>query len=117
MRSPVEMEYPAGEEIVDAVRSRLIAYNIESSGIGESEEVALRILDDSGEMLAGIVGWFWGEVLEVEYLWVDKAARGQGLGSALLEKLEAFGREQGCRRAVLTTMSFQAPDFYLRRGY
>ena len=30
---------------------------------------------------------------------------------------EERGRELGCVSVVVDTMSFQAPDFYVRRGY
>ena len=34
-----------------------------------------------------------------------------------MEWVEGRGRELGCTAALVDTMSFQAPGFYLRRGY
>jgi GNAT superfamily N-acetyltransferase len=44
------------------------------------------------------------------------ALRGQDVGSALLEKAEAFARK-GVRWVWLDTHGFQAPAFYRKRGY
>ena len=68
-------------------------------------------------MCGGLLGetrWGW---LVVEILWVADAHRGRGHGSRLLEEAENVARARGCRFAVLDTAGFQAPDFYLARGY
>jgi ribosomal protein S18 acetylase RimI-like enzyme len=50
-------------------------------------------------------------------LWLDEDYRGRGLGSDLLRQAERQAVARGCRRACLSSFSFQAPDFYLRQGY
>lgn len=59
---------------------------------------------------------FYGS-LYIDYIYIDQALRGQGYGRALLEKAEAWAREQKCTFATLTTMNFEAKDFYLKCGY
>ena len=52
-----------------------------------------------------------------EVLWVDKAARGRGIGSRLLAEAERLAKEMGARNAALETFEWQAPRFYERHGY
>lgn len=60
--------------------------------------------------------WFFEEQAGfIREFWVDPACRGQGHGGALLQKAEAFFRERGIRRVLLTTDS--AAAFYETRGY
>ncbi|MOA67342.1 putative acetyltransferase [compost metagenome] len=50
---------------------------------------------------------------------VDAAARGAGVGSALLEQAIAHAREIGCRRLTLLTDAdnLAAQRFYGRQGF
>ena len=73
--------------------------------------------DDGGRMCGGLLGetrWHW---LVVNILWVAETHRGVGLGSRLLAAAEDAARARGCRAATLHTRSYQAPDFYVARGY
>ncbi len=84
-----------------------------------SEPVPLEIytLDAAGHVIAGLVGktvWGW---LEIGVLWVEEQRRGQGLGSALIRRVEDEARQRGCVAARLSTFDFQASGFYERLGY
>lgn len=74
-------------------------------------------ISDRGQIVAGIVAGSVFDTLEVEFLFVEEAYRGQGLGSSLLEHAERLAREDGMKRVLLNTYSFQAPDFYKAAGY
>jgi ribosomal protein S18 acetylase RimI-like enzyme len=54
---------------------------------------------------------------ELLQLWVAAQFRSQGVGSRLMHEFEARARTRGCNIFYLTTLSFQAPEFYRRHGY
>jgi ribosomal protein S18 acetylase RimI-like enzyme len=79
----------------------------------------LYVQNADGIVIGGLIGrthslrsW-----LEVSILWVDEAYRGQGLGSALIERAEAEAVQRGCLYARLSTGRYQAPEFYAKLGY
>ncbi|MBR6185314.1 MAG: GNAT family N-acetyltransferase [Clostridia bacterium] len=56
---------------------------------------------------------------EVKRVWVDPAYRGQGIASALMDRIEDRARKAGFRRLVLQTRPIM-PDavaLYTKRGY
>jgi 8-oxo-dGTP diphosphatase len=83
----------------------------------EPASLSVAAVDPGGETVGGAVGrlaWGW---LHVELLWVAPAWRGTGLGSRLLRGMEDAAQGRGCTRAYLSTLAWQAPDFYRRHGY
>ena len=73
--------------------------------------------DAGGAVHAGTRFALQFDWLFVQLLWVAEAYRSQGIGSRLLLGAEAAARDKGCRAAWLSTFTFQAPNFYERRGY
>ena len=75
--------------------------------------------DDQGRVIGGILAkaWLAWKWLDIEIVWVDQSYRNQGLGSKLLREIEQMGIENGCVKSKLTSLSFQAPDFYIKHGY
>jgi len=67
--------------------------------------------------MGGCMGTIWGEVVEIDLLWVDSRLRGNGYGRKLLLTLEREAKSQQCHTSLLDTFSFQAPGFYRRLGY
>ena len=93
-------------------------YNAEKSGIDDSRALAVVVSDpDTHEILGGISGRTSRGLLFVDLVYLPDTLRGEGLGRRLLARAEEEGRRRGCRAAVLYTSSFQAPGFYLRRGW
>jgi ribosomal protein S18 acetylase RimI-like enzyme len=85
---------------------------------GRDEEPLELFVMAGDEVVAGLIGSTWATWLEVEYLWVDDAHRGSGLGARLLAEAEAIARaERACRHVRVETWSFQAPGFYAKQGY
>jgi len=92
-------------------------YNTEQAGEEMSQNLCYVLLAADGEVVAGVIGathWNW---LYINLMWVRKDLRRRGYGSRLLELAEQEARKRGARDAYLDTFSFQAPEFYKRRGY
>jgi GNAT superfamily N-acetyltransferase len=96
---------------------RIYEFNSKVTGHFDGRLLGVRIQNDAGEIIAGISGHTWGACAEIVNFWVSERYRGQGLGSTLLGAAEAEAIRRGCTQAVLRTHSFQAPEFYSRRGY
>jgi len=93
-------------------------YNAQQSGIDDSRPLAVVVSDpETHEVVGGICGRTSLGVLFVDLVYLPDELRGGGLGSRILKAAEDEGRRRGCRAAVLYTISFQAPDFYARRGW
>jgi N-acetylglutamate synthase-like GNAT family acetyltransferase len=80
--------------------------------------VAFFLRDETGAIVGGAAGNYgsfgW---LYVDSLWVGDSLRGQGYGSQLMDRIESEAIKHGCTKAFLSTMSYQAPGFYKKRGY
>lgn len=102
---------------VAALRQQLGQYNISTAHIDEGQDLAVFVHAPDGELLGGIVGWTWGQCLEISFLWVHRDYREQGYGSRLVHQIEAAAVARGCHVSALDTFSFQAPAFYEKLGY
>jgi len=96
---------------------RIYEFNSQTTGYLDGRLLAGSIRNDAGEIIAGFSGHTWGGCCEISHLWVIESMRGQGLGRRLLEAAEAEALRRGCEQVVLSTHSFQAPEFYKRLGY
>ena len=107
---------PTNEER-EAILAPLRIYNAEQAGPGNPQPIALLVRDDNGEILGGLYGRFFYQWLFIELLSVPEQARGQGLGSKLMQMAEDLARKKECVGIWLDTFDFQAPEFYKRLGY
>ena len=111
-----EDDYPEMEAVA-AIQRGLHAFNQEMGGPYDREPVTVLARDANEEVRGGLLGltyWHW---LFIDWLWLARDARGQGLGSELLKRAEDIARRRGCTDAYTDTFSFQAPDFWVRNGY
>jgi GNAT superfamily N-acetyltransferase len=104
-------------EQVQYLEDRLYEFNSKATRIKDGRSLAIFVRDELERITAGICGHTWGGCCEIRQFWVDEALRGQGLGTRLLHAAEEEARRRHCRQIVLTTHSFQAPEFYIRRGF
>jgi GNAT superfamily N-acetyltransferase len=112
-----ELRENPGRAEIHEVRGRLEDWNRPFLEIAEEPQFMIRAMARDGVLAGGIVCTVVGRWLEVDYLWVDEAERGSGLGTRLLAAAEGEGRGRGCERAFLTTFGFQAKPFYELNGY
>jgi GNAT superfamily N-acetyltransferase len=107
----------AAAEDLQFLEEQINEFNFATTGIYDARLLVVLLRDDAGRIYAGLSGHTWGGVAEVRFLWVDAAKRHTGVGSQLLQAAEEEARSRGCNKVVLSTHSFQAPDFYRRHGY
>ena len=101
----------------DYVREALAQYNEAHVGPDGHLPLSLVEYDADGNIIGGILGGtYWGW-LYIDILWVQEDHRSKGIGSRLLSGAEAAAVCRGCHHVHLDTMSWQAPDFYLKHGY
>lgn len=82
-----------------------------------SRVLQLYLRAGDGRLLGGLIAETYWNWLDIDDLWLDEAARGQGHGRAMLAAAEAEARARGCTAVQLKTFSFQARGFYEKQGY
>jgi len=95
----------------------LLAFNEARIGPADERPVKFVARDSGGAVVGGILGhtrWRW---MYIAKLWVDESARGQGLGTRLMEAAEDLARSRGCTDVSLDTFDYQARPFYEKLGY
>jgi GNAT superfamily N-acetyltransferase len=101
----------------EAILRPLLHFNEQQAGDAGFSEFALLVRDRLGETAGGLWARVVYDWMFIELLVVPEAARGHGLGTALMGRAEAQARELGLVGIWLDTFSFQARPFYERLGY
>lgn len=105
-------------EVEQTLLDGLNAYNDAITGYSDRQVLNVVVRDrESLRVLGGAMGRTSLGLLFLDLFYLPAALRGQGLGSQVLAQFEEEGRRRGCASAVLYTISFQAPEFYERRGW
>src|ERR1700730_3366865 len=100
--------------ITDGLR----AYNETQAGASDGRPLAILVRNPETKMVAGgLLGRTYLGLLTVERFFLPEDLRRNRLGSRILAMAEEEARRRGCTRAVLSTLHFQAPGFYLRQGW
>jgi ribosomal protein S18 acetylase RimI-like enzyme len=115
--SPIEFTQNQCHEIEAFLVERIYEFNSSATGLFDGEEYAATIRDPDGRIIAGVSGHTWGGCCQVSQLWVDESARHQGLGRSLMLAVETHALGKNCTQIILSSHTFQAPDFYRRLGY
>jgi GNAT superfamily N-acetyltransferase len=108
---------PAAED-ESVIRDGLSAYNFEKAGYRDQRPLAILVSDpETGEVVGGLLGRTSFGLLYVDRFFLPEGRRKQGLGTKIIKAAEEEGARRGCSRAILSTLSFQAPGFYERQGW
>lgn len=106
-----------GDPVLDErLNSELDAFNVAAVGRDDQREFTVKVEDDAG-LVAGISGWTWGTCAGIGMVWVRADARRDGWGGQMMAAAEDVARHRGCRQLLVSSFTFQAPDFYRRLGY
>lgn len=110
-----DIEQPAAR---DFISSKLGEFNHAMTGRSDTAALDVYVTDPAtGEVLGGLAGRTSLGLFFIDLFYLPESLRGGGFGSRLLREAETEAKRRGCARAVLYTISFQAPDFYRKQGY
>jgi GNAT superfamily N-acetyltransferase len=99
------------------LEQRIYEYNAAATGHADAEAFTAARRNAAGAIEAATCGFTWGGCCWVAYLWVAEPLRGQGVGGEILAAIEDHARQKGCAIVLLASHTFQAPGFYMRKGY
>ena len=100
------------------IRDGLGDYNFSKAGYRDYRPLAVLVTDPAnGEVVGGLYGSTSMGLLRIDRFFLPEDLRKQGLGTRIIKEAEAEGARRGCSRAILSTLSFQAPGFYERQGW
>lgn len=101
-----------------AIGEGLGDYNSGQAGYRDARPLAVLVCDpDSREVIGGLLGRTSMGLLFIDRFFLPESLRKHGLGRRIIRTAEEEGARRGCSRAVLFTVTFQAPGFYARQGY
>ncbi|WP_219410068.1 GNAT family N-acetyltransferase [Proteus terrae] len=101
---------------INEIYEGLLTHNLRYIQMEQYSPLAV-FKEDNGKKIGGITGDILGNWLRIRYLWVDKAYRGQNIGTELLQTMENTAKEKGAKYAEVDTFSFQALPFYQKQGF
>jgi ribosomal protein S18 acetylase RimI-like enzyme len=113
----IEIETTPSEDTLAVVRAGMRRYTESRVPFEEYADLALVGRADDGAVVAAALGETGRGWLHVSVVWVDERCRGQGLGTQLVNAMEAEAIRRGCGGAYLDTFSYQARPFYEKLGY
>jgi GNAT superfamily N-acetyltransferase len=70
-----------------------------------------------GSPLAGINGVIFYNSMYIDQLFVSPSIQHQGIGSLLMKKALQYAFESSCNQILVTTMDFEALEFYQKFGF
>jgi GNAT superfamily N-acetyltransferase len=100
--------------ITDGLR----AYNETHAGRWDGRPLAILARDPgTKKVVGGLLGRTSLGLSNVERFFLPEDLRRERLGGRILAMAEEEARRRGCTRAVLSTLHFQAPGFYMKQGW
>ena len=111
----IEDQPAAGD--LEYLEDQINHYNMTQTGAFDGRALAIFVRNEQQAVVAGLSGYTWAGMCEVQFLWVHPTVRRQGYGGGLLQAAEREAQKRGCSIMILGTYSFQAPSFYQKQGY
>lgn len=112
----VVVEKPT-DEMWDVIGGGIGAYNKQKGGPENFQHLCFALHDPNQEVVGGLIGEIYWGWFYINLLFVKDELRGQGYGDKIMSLAEEEARQRGAKNAFLDTFSFQAPEFYTKRGY
>ncbi|MCY7389463.1 MAG: GNAT family N-acetyltransferase [Burkholderiales bacterium] len=109
-----ESPNPADLAVVDA---GIDQFNLAEPELHRVKPLAVFARGATENVVGGAVGRTWGQCCELQQLWTVEEARGQGIGTQLMNRFETEATRRACWLIYLDTFTFQARPFYESRGY
>jgi GNAT superfamily N-acetyltransferase len=113
----IEILQQPNQELVDFFDKKIEEFNLARWEIKQKIPLAVRVTNETGEIVGGAAGKTFGLWLLLDNLWISENLRGQDLGSKVLKNMENAAIERGCKFVLLDTLDFQARPFYEKQGY
>jgi len=108
----------ADAEARAAISDGLRDYNREQASFSDGKELSALLSDPaSGKVLGGLLGHTSYGVFFIDLFHLPAVLRRHGLGDRIMKLTEEEARRRGCTKAVVYTITFQAPAYCERHGY
>lgn len=104
----------------DFIRKKIIEHNVANlPGEANSpfEQMSFIVRNEEEVIIGGLTTTGFWRSLHIDFLWVDPAIRGTGIGEKLMARAEVYARSKEYRLMIVDTFSFQAPEFYKKQGF
>ena len=111
------LEKDPKQEDIAFIRRGLSRFNEQTIRPENFERIFIGVRTDEGNIIGGLIGSIYWEVLYIEVLFVDDAFRNKGIASELLVEVENYAIEKNCYMIIVDTFDFQAPKLYQKHGY
>ncbi len=102
---------------IEFIYDKLHEFNTKYFDTIKESEFCIFAKGVNGEHIAGLYGKIIFSVININYLWVSELYRYQGLGKALIQKVEIEAKNNGADKLFVETYTFQAVEFYLKLGF
>jgi GNAT superfamily N-acetyltransferase len=101
-----------------AIGEGLSDYNLGQAGYRDARPLAVLVSDpDTKQVIGGLLGRTSMGLLFIDLFFLPESLRRHGIGSRVIRTAEDEALRRGCGKAILFTVTFQAPGFYARQGY
>lgn len=102
---------------VRTVARGLGAHNASRGVAGKGERLVMFLRQSNGNVVGGLLGMtYWGW-LDLQYLWIDDAYRGQGYGKQMLALAEKESLRRDCPNVFTDAADFHNIAFLQSQGY